>query len=103
MVVGSAQWRGFAITCFALNRSFPPAFQTANPHGNCTLEGKAQSEYSREKVKTRICPGETTPRPLGRYAHAAAYIESEQDDFHLLFVFGGRENADSLRPLDDLW
>lgn len=103
MVEGSAQWWSCAITPSALNRSFPPAFQTANPQGNCTLEGKAQSEYSREKVKKMVCPGETTPRPLGRYAHAAAYIESDEDDFHLFFVFGGRENAESLRPLDDLW
>ncbi|CAM9715183.1 unnamed protein product, partial [Laminaria digitata] len=50
-----------------------------------------------------VCPGISTPRPLGRHAHAAAYIESKVDSVNALFVFGGRENAEELTPLGDLW
>lgn len=50
-----------------------------------------------------VCPGVSTPRPLGRHAHAAAYIKSKVDSVNALFVFGGRENAEELAPLGDLW
>lgn len=53
--------------------------------------------------KDAVCPGLSTARPLGRHAHASAYIESKADDVNALFVFGGRENDDDLTPLGDLW
>eukprot|EP00752_Nemacystus_decipiens_P005537 g5009.t1 len=56
-----------------------------------------------KKTKPVVCPGESTSRPLGRHAHASAYIESKADNVHALFIFGGRENMDDLTPLGDLW
>lgn len=50
-----------------------------------------------------VCPGLSTARPLGRHAHASAYIQSNADDMNALFIFGGRENSDDLTPLGDLW
>ncbi|CAM9797370.1 unnamed protein product, partial [Scytosiphon promiscuus] len=37
------------------------------------------------------------------HAHASAYIASKTDNVNALFIFGGRENADELAPLGDLW
>ncbi|CAM9832157.1 unnamed protein product, partial [Hapterophycus canaliculatus] len=57
----------------------------------------------KKKEKKAVCPGASTSRPLGRHAHASAYIESKADGVNALFIFGGRENADDLAPLGDLW
>eukprot|EP00903_Cladosiphon_okamuranus_P007945 g7670.t1 len=68
--------------------------------GSSTEDGVGGGKTAKKPV---VCPGESTSRPLGRHAHASAYIESKADNVHALFIFGGRENNDDLTPLGDLW
>lgn len=86
------------------------AVQAANAEsgpasGSATLgqKGHSSSKKGSNLSKTAVCPGKTRPRPLGRQAHATAYVESKGESLHALFVFGGRENEDDLIPLGDLW
>ena len=77
------------------------SFTTATTTETTTTDAtKSSSSSSPEPV---VCPGISTPRPLGRHAHAAAYIASKVDSVNALFVFGGRENAEEMAPLGDLW
>lgn len=86
----------------AVDVSFEAAVRASN--STVVLDSQGPSAAGNGKVKEATCPGKSTPRPLGRHAHAAAYVEShEADSLRALFVFGGRENRDTLVPLGDLW
>lgn len=92
----------------------PPRFSTASSSSLSSLASTStgppasgitagDGTKSKNRKKKAVCPGTSTSRPLGRHAHASAYIESKADSMNALFIFGGRENADDLTPLGDLW
>ncbi|CAM9724991.1 unnamed protein product [Pylaiella littoralis] len=87
--------------------STSPTHASGGGGGNDTNSANNDNSSDKKKhsasKKDAACPGLSTARPLGRHAHASAYIESKADDVNALFVFGGRENADELTPLGDLW
>ncbi|CAM9536590.1 unnamed protein product [Ectocarpus sp. 4 AP-2014] len=91
----------------ALRPAAATSSSSSSPYaaGNSTvgISSSSSSGGGGGDKKKAVCPGVSTSRPLGRHAHASAYIESKTDNMNALFIFGGRENMDDLIPLGDLW